>query len=515
MTLDKKRNIKGAFMLQSQNIRNISELQGILDNNSAIINKVVDVFSEFKVCKVLQGINKYKEKGFEAFHVLSALLLLPFIVEETIHGMIKSPITLITDMQKDVFYRLKNDENIDWRKLLFSVAKRSLKIINKKSIKPEESSGDIISQVKCLVFDDTVIQKTGDKIEGISKVFDHVSNTFVLGFKMLGCCFWDGKSLNPLDFSLHSERGKKKKGKTFRPFGLTKKQLKERFSKKREKSTPGYERKKELTKSKIIMMLEMFQNAIVNGFVPDYVLMDKWFISEKILKEIRESKKGKIHVIAACKKDKRKYIYHGKAHTATELLKKNQEKKKRCRSLKTSYISILVEYKGIPIRLFFNKPGRRKNWELLVTTDVKLSFINALKIYRIRWGIEVFFKESKQHLLLGKCQSQDFDAQISDITLSMIRYILLNQYKRFSAYETLGEIFKDTRKFTLELTIGQRLWLVFLEICCELLEIFDMDEEMFMNKLFSIPVFEEMVYLYFAKSNNQQIFGIKNGSNVA
>jgi len=76
----------------------------------------------------------------------------------------------------------------------------------------------------------------------------------------------------------------------------------------------------------------------------------------------------------------------------------------------------------------------------------------------------------------------------------MMRCILLNQRKRFSDYETLGEVFKNTRLFTLELTIEQRLWLLFLEICCQLIELFDMEEDMFMIKLFSIPKFEEMVF---------------------
>ncbi len=251
-------------------------------------------------------------------------------------------------------------------------------------------------------------------------------------------------------------------------------------------------------------MLEMLKRAVKHGFVPDYVLMDKWFTSEKVIKAIRLLRKGRIHIVAACRKDKRKYVFRGKAYTASELLAMNKEKKKHCRSMKTLYIVVYAEYKGVPVKLFFNKPSRRRNWELLVTTDLKLSFINALKIYRIRWGIEVFFKECKQHLLLGKCQAQDFDAQIADITLSMIRYIILNQCKRFNSYETLGEAFSNTRIFTLELTLGQRLWLLFLEICRKLCELFEMEEVLFMQKLFSIPEFEESVFRFFDIWNNPQ-----------
>ena len=125
------------------------------------------------------------------------------------------------------------------------------------------------------------------------------------------------------------------------------------------------------------------------------------------------------------------------------------------------------------------------------------------------------FKESKQNLLLGKCQSQDFDAQIADVTLSMIRYILLNLYKRFRDYETLGEAFTNTRIFMLKLTIGQRLWVLFLEVIRQLIELFEMEEELFMKKLFSIPEFEEAIYLFYYQNQLRQNCELQKQENVA
>ncbi len=40
----------------------------------------------------------------------------------------------------------------------------------------------------------------------------------------------------------------------------------------------------------------------------------------------------------------------------------------------------------------------KKDWALFVTTDVGLSVSKMLEIYALRWGIEVYFKEAKQHL---------------------------------------------------------------------------------------------------------------------
>jgi len=95
---------------------------------------------------------------------------------------------------------------------------------------------------------------------------------------------------------------------------------------------------------------------------------------------------------------------------------------------------------------------------------LNLSFKKALETYSIRWTIEVFFKECKQHLGLGKCQSNDFDAQIADTTITLMRYILLNLMKRFSSYETLGEAFSNTQIFMLELNLSQKIWNVFVQL---------------------------------------------------
>ena len=126
--------------------------------------------------------------------------------------------------------------------------------------------------------DDSLFGKTGDKIEGIGKVFDHVSRKSVLGFRCLLYSFWDGKSIIPLDFSMHAEIGRNKK----RPYGLTPKKLKQRFSKERSEQSPGSKRIRELKRDKISIGLAMIKHAAKHGIIPQYLLTDSWFASEKL-----------------------------------------------------------------------------------------------------------------------------------------------------------------------------------------------------------------------------------------
>jgi IS4 transposase len=53
----------------------------------------------------------------------------------------------------------------------------------------------------------------------------------------------------------------------------------------------------------------------------------------------------------------------------------------------------------------------------LLGSNTDLAFENAFEIYATRWTVEVFFKECKQLLRLGKSESRHFEAQIAATTL--------------------------------------------------------------------------------------------------
>ena len=133
--------------------------------------------------------------------------------------------------------------------------------------------------------------------------------------------------------------------------------------------------------------------------------------------------------------------------------------------------------------MFFCKTTHRGNWNVLLTTNNDLEFEEAYRIYSIRWTIEVFFKEAKNYLRLGKSQSQDFDAQIADTTIVMIQYNILSLAKRFLEYESLGELFKQAGIETLELTIVEKIWGYLLELLKLIADIFEIDMEQILDKI--------------------------------
>jgi len=405
---------------------------------------------------------------------------------KSVRALFLSGLYKISDGEKDVYYRFKNNEKIDWRKLLYSISKQFLFLVKKYGDQDNIRNNNITA----FVADDTTIKKTGEKIENIGKVFDHASNRMVLGYKLLQCSYWDGINLIPLDFSFHNEKGKNKQ----RPYGFLVKKLKMRYSKKREDSSSGHKRESELSKSKIDNLISMLKRAVKNGFVANYVLVDKWFFCNKLITSVRRLKKGSIHLLSAVKMDKKKYLYQGKKYTAKELLRKFRKGFKRSRYLHSHYINIVVDYKGDKLSLFFNRRFHTKKWQLVATTNIRLNFNEAMKIYSIRWTIEVSFKEMKQHLGLGKSQSQDFDAQIADATISIIRYIMLIYIKRFRDYETIGGIFSSIKEYMLEYNMAERIWIILCEIIKSFADLFEMPLDNIMRKLLENQKFESTIF---------------------
>ncbi len=466
-------------MLPIKNNLKIEPIKSISTNDKlSISDKLIDLFRIFNISSLCRKNDMIKYKGYPVADILSVLLLFPFMALATVNSFIFCRFKQLVQAQKDTFFRLKNNEYYHWRRLVYLFAKTFKKLTNDD---PDASP----KTPRCLIVDDTVIPKVGRRIEFIGKVFDHVIKHWVLGFKLLVLAFWDGNSLIPLDFSYHAEKGKNKKY----PFGLLKRQLKQRFSKPRHPDAAGYTRAQEVFVDKITNAMALIKRAVKHGFIPDYVLSDSWFSVERLIKIVRQLKKGLIHFLGMVKMDKRRYDYQGHQLNAHELKKKlKSTHMKRAKKLSAYYIEVIVNYSDIgPVKLFFTRFSKRSKWRLILSTNINLTFHQAIEIYTIRWTIEVMFKECKQLLNLGACQSNDFDAQIADASMSLLVYLMLSFHKKLYSYTTLGALFAEYRDDLIEATVAEKLWQLFLTIQLTIAEIFDIDYTQLMRTIFQLP----------------------------
>ena len=233
--------------------------------------------------------------------------------------------------------------------------------------------------------------------------------------------------------------------------------------------------------------MKMIRTAINKGIRFDYVLVDSRFTCFALVKFIK-TRRINTQLIGMAKMGKTRYLFDEKKLTAKEIIDRLRKSRKTKRSKQLSCYygeAAVVDFNGIPVKLFFAKTTKKGKWSVLLTTDINLKFEQAYRIYSTRWAIEVFFKEGKQYLGLGKSQSQDFDAQIASTTLTMIQYNLLALAKRFAGYESLGELFRNTKAETIELTVAERICKLIVEILSQIAELFEIDTESLMQKLIS------------------------------
>jgi hypothetical protein len=471
------------------------ELANVLSNDEKTLRGILDFVGQFNIKAILKPFGAIKTKGISLSDIL---ILLCFVrLERTsIYCQVRNNFRGLFKGDKNVFYRFQNNGWVDWRKLLFSFALKYQRIIVKKGNNNEHDS------IQCFIADDTTLEKTGHKIEFIGKVFDHVIRRIVLGYKMLVLGYWDGKTFTSIDFTIHRELGQNPN----KPYGMTSRELKKQFSKKRMPGQPSYVRCKELDKSKLDAIIEMLNRAVKHGFKASYVLVDSWFMCEELILNIRSMRKGMLHVLGMCKIDKRKYMFQNKEVTASEIVTRLAYKKVQyCRKHKMQYVGAAASYKGIPVRMFFVRYGNQDKWHLIITTNMALSFIRAIEIYQIRWTIEVFFKECKQYLNLGRSQCTDFDGQVADCTLALITHTILTLQRRFSAYETMGGLFESLHQEMGELNLWQRLWELFLRLVKELVELLGIDVELAMRTLFIEKDKANRVYILLKELSNENI----------
>ena len=94
-----------------------------------------------------------------------------------------------------------------------------------------------------------------------------------------------------------------------------------------------------------------------------------------------------------------------------------------------------------------HEPGEpevgKKNWALFLSTDPALSMSKMLEVYALRWGIEVYFKEAKQHLGFLVEHTRTFTSHTASIHLCAIRYLMLVHMKLSDDRVRIGELRAD------------------------------------------------------------------------
>ena len=451
--------------------KSLSEINKYCTKSNLFINTFGDILKEFDLKYINSLLSKSKSKGANSAKIFQILFVLNYFDLKNIRRFYQSKKSQNIDFKKDVFYDFMKNSKIDWRNIMYLFVKQLFKITENKSVTAIEQE----KKATFFIIDDSLLEKSGKTIEQIGKVYDHCSHAYSIGMKLLTLGFWNGKSFIPLDFSIHNEPGKTGKR------GLKKKDLDNQFKKERATDSAGYKRVKEVEIDKIQMSINLISNALKRKISANYVLADGWFVCEPFLTGIKSLTKA-IDVIGLMKTNRIIEI-KGQKHKASTIADLKRNEIHYCKSFKCHYISLVFTYKSIELKGFWVRMKGQDSWKLLISTDKKLSFINTMKYYQIRWSIEVFYKDCKQNLGINTCQSTDLDAYFAHLSIVMMNYMVLSLRKRFEDYESLGELFKHTKELLLEKNLVEKIWEIIIELYIQIFSELGVDLDFFIKKM--------------------------------
>lgn len=292
---------------------------------------------------------------------------------------------------------------------------RRIGLIKKRVNNMKEDKG-------CFAIDDTIIEKTGEKIAEVGTLYDHARKRFVLGHNLVRSQYITPFASFPIGFRLYCKRDKKEEG----------------------------------FKTKIEMAKELGEQAVEKGLRFKTVIFDAWFLS-KDFAEFIDSKELNWISSAKCNriitvKGERINLEDFRSHlTESDFEKIEIDKKFYYCFVKTVKMSKLGK-----VRLLIVHEEWSDSPKYLVASNPRWDARRILKLYKSRWQIEIFYRDSKQNLGLQDYEMRDLQGIKRHWYLVFLSYSLL----------TLSSLDGKLRRWitTNVKTIGERCRMTAVEI---------------------------------------------------
>ena len=384
------------------------------ENNNNFIHFINHFFSEYNFkASFLKKYDFYKQTGIPVLKVFKTIFMLIFTNKNWWRTCKDSN----NDFQKDIIYRFLNNSRFKWEDLLLEL---SAKIIF--SFKKLTSN----NRVSVLIFDDTFFDRTRSKsVELLSKIFDHVDMRYKKGFCNLTCGWSDGYSFIPIMFQLVCSVK-----------SILKKINEDIVSK------CAVIRREKAKKKKTDLLISMVQNAINKKIPFSYVLFDSWFAFPSIFIKLLLINAKSISMLK--NHPNIFYKYQGTFYTLTNFYSKIKNRLKKDRDKVSIIAKISSGDTEIEVKIVFIRDKRsKKNWVALLSTDTQLDENEIIRIYGMRWEIEVFFKMCKSYLKFAKeFQGRSYDMLIAHTTIVYMRYSMFSVISReTNDAKTFGDLF--------------------------------------------------------------------------
>jgi len=402
-----------------------------------IDNSVSDLLKEIGFAKGVAQLGCSKRSGRDIPVLIMLMIIRPLLHVDSIFMFSRGHYLSVFNTGKDAFYRILQHP-IPWRSIHWSLVKLLVPLWRQKDF-----------GVGYLVADTTVRAKRGKEIEGACWHHDHTTGRSTAGFETTQLVWVNNSGCLVLDAALRFSK---------KPLIAD---LLDRLSARLDgRSLFGKRFKESAAQTKLEHTLAMVTRAVATGIPAKYFLADAWFDSVGFLSDIRE--RGLIPIVRM-KRGNTKFWYNGKEYDVKELwsgfAKARTRKVIKTLRFKGTHLDVFHPELGL-VRLFFmhliDPATGSKEWAVFITTDTTMAISSMVEHYAYRFGIEVFYKESKQYLGFMDESVRSFEAVTACLHIAAMRHAVL------SSLAVLKGVKREEVTHSLAaLSYAQKLWNVF------------------------------------------------------
>ena len=376
-------------------------------------------FQQYQIGKILKASNGNKMQGFSAIQILRLLFTMVFCHRSLFMQMNLHPASV--PFGKDTVYRFLNSCHTNWRRFVLLLLGR----IIRDTIEPLTDK----KRKNVLILDDSIFSRSrSKKVELLAKLYDHANHVYTFGFRMLTLGWTDGNSFLPVNHCLLStENPKYRVNEAYPTTDLR---------------TNGGKQKAMAQQKMTDIALHLLKEAKAERIPAHYVLFDSWFCSPSFLISVKHLKYDVIAMVR--KTTSQQYRHQGKWMNVKTIYERGTKRRGKAKILLSVEAEAVKDGIIVPVRfVYVRNRAKRNDYLVLVTTDMKLSEEEIVRLYGKRWSIEMFFKMCKSYLRLSKeCRSVSYDAMVAHVAIVFARYMLLAVEQRENRdMRSLGELF--------------------------------------------------------------------------
>jgi SRSO17 transposase len=425
------------------------------NSDSLIDNIFADLWKQVGMKTLLHRCDFHKRSGVEVSAVLYCLMMWVWLKANSVSLFARDSLRTFCAAGKDVLYEAMNREDWNWRALHLHVARKALQHLAAPG------------SVKAFVLDDTIKIRSGKKMPGISSHFDHTTGRHVMGQQVLTLGLSCAQGFVPVDSELFT--GQTNVVDLPIPF-------------KDGRSVAAVRHRAAVCQTKPEMACAMIARAQRAGIDAQYLLADAWFGTKPI---IAMADDALLTPIVRMKRTKMKYrhslvmpdkvvckemdlcaLYQSavrgrwekvaeqpyQSKTVVVDLNLNDPKDEVARWIKVRLLFV----RGVPDS-DKAQPGKH-DWCVFLTTDPQLTPQKMLELYAMRWAIEVYFKEAKQHLGFLQEQARHYACYVASIHLTAIRFCLLVIAKQQHGASDVAQMRQQIVGNAFQIDYASRLW---------------------------------------------------------